>query len=110
MLRYATLCQVDEDKVVNMREKTMSGLIIGSSAFFTKPGETIAPMLGWFLIHHAHGASGSAGEGLAGAAGGSRVALADIHDIDKNLLFRVLVLGPFVIAIIQVCVCVCVCV
>ncbi len=61
MLTYAALCQVDEDKVVNMREKTMSGLIIGSSAFFTKPGETIAPMLGWFLIHHAHGASGSIG-------------------------------------------------
>ena len=61
MLTYAAFCQVDEDKVVNMREKTMSGLIIGSSAFFTKPGETIAPMLGWFLIHHAHGASGSNG-------------------------------------------------
>jgi hypothetical protein len=59
MLTYAALCQVDEDKVVNMREKTMSGLIIGSSAFFTKPGETIAPMLGWFLIHQAHGASGA---------------------------------------------------
>lgn len=74
---------VDEDKVVNMRDKTMSGLIMGSSAFFTKPGESIAPMLGWAIIH-----SGKSGPGLA-------------HEIDKNVLFTVLVLGPFIIASLQ---------
>ena len=78
------------------------------------------PLLHWYKSTNTDAGAaraGSAGEGLAGASAGeglagrgSRVALADIHDIDKNLLFRVLVLGPFVIAIIQVCVCVCVCV
>lgn len=98
-----------------------SGLIMGSSAFFTKPGESIAPMLGWAIIHggggrregwagaegDAHGAAGS-GDHLSpswGGASGSEHAArfgGFVEGLDRpTLLFYLLVLGPFAIASLQ---------
>ena len=41
---------VDEDKFIYQRGSSMSSLIFGINAFFTKPGQSLAPMFGWRLL------------------------------------------------------------
>ena len=104
---------VDEDQVLNRRDKKMSGVIIGSSAFFTKPGESLAPMLGWYLLHGSSspgwGGTGGEEEPAAGLSGGQLSASDGLSGlgaggmVNKNSLFTVLVLGPLIIASLQVC-------
>jgi len=75
---------VDEDKVLNMRPKTLSAMVMGSNALFTKPGESLAPMLGWAIINSnpAHDPSSPDPE-------------------LQKLLFRCLVIGPLVVVSAQ---------
>lgn len=41
---------VDEDFVLHNRKQAISALIFGTSALFSKPGQTIAPLLGTWLL------------------------------------------------------------
>lgn len=41
---------VDEDFVLNNRKTSSSSALNGVHAFFTKPGQSLAPMLGWFVL------------------------------------------------------------
>eukprot|EP00993_Chasmostoma_nieuportense_P000274 NODE_1254_length_1582_cov_32.850172_g1184_i0.p1 GENE.NODE_1254_length_1582_cov_32.850172_g1184_i0~~NODE_1254_length_1582_cov_32.850172_g1184_i0.p1 ORF type:complete len:495 (+),score=136.71 NODE_1254_length_1582_cov_32.850172_g1184_i0:72-1556(+) len=43
---------IDEDTVLNSRKVTMSSMYFGCHAFFTKPGQSLAPMFGWWVLHH----------------------------------------------------------
>jgi hypothetical protein len=41
---------VDEDRVVHSRNSSISSLIFGVNALFTKPGQSLAPILGWRIL------------------------------------------------------------
>ena len=41
---------VDEDAYLNSRERAMSASVIGSSEFISKAGQSLAPMLGYFIL------------------------------------------------------------
>eukprot|EP00282_Hemiselmis_andersenii_P028384 CAMPEP_0169468780 /NCGR_PEP_ID=MMETSP1042-20121227/23110_1 /TAXON_ID=464988 /ORGANISM="Hemiselmis andersenii, Strain CCMP1180" /LENGTH=476 /DNA_ID=CAMNT_0009582175 /DNA_START=465 /DNA_END=1895 /DNA_ORIENTATION=+ len=76
---------VDEDKVLHSRARTMSAMFIGTNSFFTKPGESLAPMLGWAIVNSGGGQVG--GEGLGKGV--------------ESTLFYCLVGGPLVVASVQ---------
>lgn len=44
---------IDEDRVVNLREKPMSSSIAGMHAIASKPGQSLAPMIGWYVLRSA---------------------------------------------------------
>ena len=54
---------VDEDVVLNDRRRGVSALIFGSAAFLSKPGQTLAPLVGTALIAMETGKEVFAGEG-----------------------------------------------
>lgn len=41
---------VDEDSALNNRPKSMAASIVGLSAMFAKPAESVAPIVGWHLL------------------------------------------------------------
>ena len=41
---------VDEDQVINKRTTSISSMIFGANALFTKPGQSLAPMVGWGVL------------------------------------------------------------
>jgi len=41
---------VDEDRFIHERPSKLSSLIFGANAFFTKPGQSLAPMFGWLVL------------------------------------------------------------
>jgi Na+/melibiose symporter-like transporter len=41
---------VDEDCYLHKRKQSMAASIIGTSSMFAKPGESIAPILGWYIL------------------------------------------------------------
>jgi len=41
----------DEDRITNARAHSMAASIIGSSAMLAKPGESLAPILGWVIFY-----------------------------------------------------------
>lgn len=41
---------VDEDFVVNRRQQAVSALLFGMVALLTKPGQTLAPLIGTWLL------------------------------------------------------------
>ncbi len=54
---------VDEDTKTHVRPRPMSALVMGVQSFLVKPGQSVAPMLGWWLF--------SMGEGLEVRQGGN---------------------------------------
>ena len=54
---------VDEDVVLNDRRRGVSALIFGTAAFLSKPGQTLAPLIGTALIAAETGKEVFAGEG-----------------------------------------------
>ena len=41
---------VDEDYVIHHRKQAVSALMFGTTAFLSKPGQTLAPLLGTYLL------------------------------------------------------------
>ena len=41
---------VDEDYVLHSRRQAVSALLFGTTAFLSKPGQTLAPLLGYWLL------------------------------------------------------------
>lgn len=56
---------VDEDVVLNRRKQAASALLFGMVALVTKPGQTLAPLLGTWLLCFYTGEGPGAGKGLA---------------------------------------------
>ncbi len=52
---------VDEDVYLHRRRHAMSASVIGSSEFISKSGQSLAPMLGYFILRHSEGV-GDGGE------------------------------------------------
>ena len=52
---------VDEDVYLNRRRHAMSASVIGSAEFISKSGQSLAPMLGYFILRHSEGV-GDGGE------------------------------------------------
>lgn len=73
---------VDEDKVKNQRDASASTLIFGANALFTKPGQSIAPVVGWSVLSY-HNFRGESSAELNG------------------IMFTMLCLVPVCCAIIQ---------
>jgi Na+/melibiose symporter-like transporter len=42
---------VDEDRVLHLRPSSMAATLIGTSSLLAKPGESLAPMLGWQVLN-----------------------------------------------------------
>eukprot|EP01114_Cavostelium_apophysatum_P001315 TRINITY_DN11119_c0_g1_i1.p1 TRINITY_DN11119_c0_g1~~TRINITY_DN11119_c0_g1_i1.p1 ORF type:complete len:474 (-),score=86.24 TRINITY_DN11119_c0_g1_i1:66-1487(-) len=80
---------VDEDFVLNNRAQSMSSMIFGANALFSKPGQSLAPMLGWYLLsrHHQYDPTES-----------------EVHKsltVPSDVMFRMLVLVPLFCGILQ---------
>lgn len=43
---------VDEDHMINKRNTSASAMMFGACALFTKPGQTIAPVVGWSVLSY----------------------------------------------------------
>jgi len=41
---------VDEDFVIHKRKQAVSALMFGTAAFVSKPGQTLAPLIGTWLL------------------------------------------------------------
>jgi Na+/melibiose symporter-like transporter len=53
---------VDEDTQMHSRSRPMSALVMGVQSFLVKPGQSLAPMLGWWLFALGGGQSGQQAE------------------------------------------------
>jgi Na+/melibiose symporter-like transporter len=52
---------VDEDTFTHRRPQPMSALVMGVQSFLVKPGQSLAPMLGWWLFAQGTGAAQQVG-------------------------------------------------
>jgi Na+/melibiose symporter-like transporter len=56
---------VDEDTQLHARVRPMSALVMGVQSFLVKPGQSLAPMLGWWLFALGGGQPGQPGQQAA---------------------------------------------
>lgn len=111
---------VDEDWLLNDRAKPMSSSIAGLYAIASKPGQSLAPMLGWFVLRSA-GYDPAAGQGdkqlhdpaaaepaaagaagLGGAGGGAAAEYVPPPAAVTDALLALLVWLPAAVAVVQV--------
>ena len=94
---------VDEDFVLHNRKQAISALIFGTSALFSKPGQTLAPLIGTWLLAEQTGHSLFYSDDLWASSSNSRTSF---HDSTNNMLrwgcFYVLVYIPIACACIQI--------
>ena len=103
LLNLVTSDLVDEDYIRYDRTHSVSALIYGASALFAKPGQTIAPLVGtWLIARNVPGFLFSP-EALLGGAD-----VVNVRDLDSSQLsnmqdtmFTMLVYVPIVCASIQ---------
>ena len=50
MLNLVISDLVDEDVVIHHRKQAVSALMFGTAAFVSKPGQTLAPLIGTWLL------------------------------------------------------------
>jgi Na+/melibiose symporter-like transporter len=103
---------VDEDWILNARPKPMSSSIAGMYAVASKPGQSLAPMLGWFVLRSAGYDPGHADNividdyGVDGRAKGVSVpqapCAATVPAAVSDALLLLLVWLPAVVAIVQI--------
>ena len=94
---------VDEDFVLHNRKQAISALIFGTSALFSKPGQTFAPLIGTWLLAEQTGHSLFYSDDLWATSSNKRTSF---HDSTNNTLrwgcFYVLVYVPIVCACLQI--------
>lgn len=94
---------VDEDFVLHNRKQAISALIFGTAALFSKPGQTIAPLLGTWLLAKQTGYSLFYTDDLWSSSTDKRTSF---HDSTSDTLrwgcFYVLVFVPIVCACLQI--------
>jgi len=92
---------VDEDYVMNRRKNPASALMFGMTSLLAKPGQTIAPLLGTWLL------SVVTGENLYGLKGDAAIHFETggggvyAHNNRKNGCFLLLTILPLVVASLQ---------
>jgi len=90
---------VDEDYVINRRKSPASALMFGMTSLLAKPGQTIAPLLGTWLL------SVVTGENLYGLKGDAAIHFESgeggVHSNRKNGCFLLLTTLPLVVASLQ---------
>lgn len=77
---------VDEDHYLHNRPRSMAASLIGTSALFAKPGESLAPILGWRMLSLV-GAPSDSDEGSLITASSSKVDSTQAHSLFLLLLF-----------------------
>ena len=94
---------VDEDFVIHQRSQSVSALVIGMSAFFSKPGQTLAPVVGaWVVSRFAGDHVLFAAEASAGSDGdGPRVGGAVTNERLDDVMFWLLVGVPVLCVVLQ---------
>ena len=98
---------VDEDYVIHHRKQSISALVFGTSALLSKPGQTLAPLVGTWLLAQQTGYSLFYSD-PASKAGDSDFALKDsnFHDSSGSHVrlgcFYVLVYVPIACALAQI--------
>ena len=94
---------VDEDFVLHNRKQAISALIFGTSALFSKPGQTLAPLIGTWLLAKQTGHSLFYSDDLWASSSTDRTSF---HDSASSSLrwgcFYVLVYVPIACACIQI--------
>ena len=97
MLNLVITDLVDEDFVLQRRKTAVSALVFGMAALLSKPGQTLAPLLGtWFLFLQT-------GESVFFDKTSERV-LSPLETHDKSLrqgCFNVLVAVPVICGLLQ---------
>lgn len=93
---------VDEDFVINKRKQAVSALVFGTSALLSKPGQTLAPLIGtWLLVLHTGHDVFQSGE----STGSIKRQMGDLGDEQAKLYregcFALLVYVPIVCGLIQ---------
>jgi Na+/melibiose symporter-like transporter len=106
---------VDEDMFLNKRSQTMSASIIGTLGFFSRPSQSIAPIVGYRLMGHQLGrADASAEEGVGGldveidnsaflSATTGTVATELVAAQQRFNDCRTLIMVPFIVVVVQQC-------
>jgi len=85
---------VDEDYSINKRQESASTILYGANALFTKPGQSIAPMLGWSVLQYVG----------YDADGNNAVRSSDSLTLDSSTrgsMFNLLVFLPATCALVQ---------
>lgn len=97
---------VDEDFVNHSRTSSMSTLIFGMNAFFTKPGQSFAPMLGTFRPHCYENLLSATDTGWVvlrsigySEDGNSREG--PVTGDSRDVMFKLLITLPFLCAVVQ---------
>ncbi|KAK2192893.1 hypothetical protein NP493_21g09012 [Ridgeia piscesae] len=93
---------VDEDFVIHHRRQAVSALMFGTSAFVSKPGQTLAPLIGTWLLASQTGhdvfASGNSFGSIKMKFDPQQSAQ---HEVYRQGVFRLLVCVPVVCAVLQ---------
>lgn len=94
---------VDEDYVVNQRASPISALIFGTTTFLSKPGQTLAPIVGTALValwsdRHLFALDSA----LMGEIDTKKALSASGQEAFRDALFAILVLIPIACALVQV--------
>lgn len=95
---------MDEDYVINKRKTAVSALIFGTTSFLAKPGQTLAPLIGTYLI--------ASETGIDLFSMNSPLNIVNLHssdeatdntslDIYRNGCFQILILVPIFCAFFQ---------
>ena len=88
---------VDEDYVLNKRKTPISALIFGTTSFLAKPGQTLAPLIGTYLIASTTGVDLFSLKSPLDAIRSS----SQENDVYRNGCFQILILIPIVCAFLQ---------
>jgi Na+/melibiose symporter-like transporter len=102
---------VDEDMYLNNRPQTMSASIIGTLGFFSRPSQSIAPIVGYRLMGHQLGSNGAGEEGVGGldVEVDNGIAAATVGTVANELVTaqqrfndcRTLIMVPFIVVVVQ---------
>jgi len=94
---------VDEDRAMNGRSKSMAASLVGTSALLAKPGESVAPVLGWKFLRIIQLTSSSA-IGARGVFFGRAGGVSDGDGLTRDhssFLFATLLSLPIICVTIQ---------
>eukprot|EP00039_Didymoeca_costata_P024016 m.8990 g.8990 ORF g.8990 m.8990 type:complete len:522 (-) comp3989_c0_seq1:108-1673(-) len=95
---------VDEDYLRHNRSRSVSALIFGTNALLSKPGQTLAPVIGTYYIARSTGASIFTSDTLFGGdikSADERMSSVADKSLLKNAAFNLLVAVPMICGIIQ---------
>jgi len=100
---------IDEDRVLNNRSQSMSAAIFGLNALVTKPFQSIAPLVGWFVLSRAGFRDVLGGAAILASSSMdsqlSRLTLGKVlaeNPVVSSAMFQLLVLVPVITTSFQI--------